>query len=349
MPFIVTADVHAHAYPQSTTLPGGGNKQLKDIIDSLDAMRLHAASKKCRDIIIVGDLFHDRKGVRPEASHAVAEWLERCQGDKIDVSVIVGNHDLSLDGECTSAKALSGLAHVYARARTSEIADGKVGFIPYTDDVDELAEALKKFKANKVKYVFAHIGIGDPKFEACVPTDYEVPGHINVSDLRAGDFAYTFLGHYHNPQTLGKRARYVGSPLQLSFKEVDQEKGFCFVSGEKVDFIVNTVSPRFLKMTVDAAKAELKAGKVRETDALWVTGADRDDREEMRAYADKSGSRVRVELARDEANGEIRIDPSQPENVIIRQYVDSRVGDRPSEFKDTLAKVGIDLLTKAQK
>lgn len=350
MKAVISADVHAHPYANSPVTTDGSNQQLLSIVTCLDTMRITARDEKIKDIVIIGDLFHDRKGVPPEASHRVSEWLERCKGDKLTVHVIVGNHDLSIGGSgCTSARALAGLACIYEKSGVAELSDGsRVGFLPYTDDPLAVRASMLSFNKAKARAVFAHLGIGDPRLADCIPTDYEVPGHINVSDLRAADFDQVFLGHYHNAQKVAKNARYVGSPLQLSFKEAGQKKGFVVVDGPAVRVIVNNSSPRFHKMTYDDASKLVASGEISKADSIWVTGVDEDEVENLTKYAEETGSRIRIERSKAEAC-EVRIDASRPEFEILKQFVNATSGEEDPLEREELAKLGTELMSQAGK
>jgi imidazole glycerol phosphate synthase subunit HisF len=64
---------------------------------------------------------------------------------------------------------------------------------------------------------------------------------------------HVFLGHYHGAQKLSSTVEYVGSPLQLSRGERDQEKHiieFDVETGAK-EYIVNTFSPKHIRISID--------------------------------------------------------------------------------------------------
>lgn len=289
--FIITGDVHAHAYP-GATFDDGGNKRLADIVACLDAAITLAGKNSAEDIIIAGDLFHDRKGVRPEVLHRVGEWLNRCHDESIRVTILAGNHDLSIGGDgCASVMALTKAARIVTEACVLELAGRKFGFLPYTDDPEIVAKTTKRLAKDKAEVLIGHVGIGDPKHSACVPVDYEVPGRITVDDLRPDDFAQVFLAHYHNAQSLTKTVHYVGSPLQLSFKEVGQEKSLVVWDGKRMTRFANDWSPRYHK----APAAEILKTKIRECDFVHATSATREEEEQLRHTFGEREAALRVE------------------------------------------------------
>ncbi|MDE9500394.1 exonuclease subunit SbcD, partial [Xenorhabdus bovienii] len=63
---------------------------------------------------------------------------------------------------------------------------------------------------------------------------------------------YIALGHIHRPQVIGKseHIRYSGSPIPLSFDEVNQEKSVCLVDfkADKLGSITLLPIPRYQPM-----------------------------------------------------------------------------------------------------
>jgi DNA repair exonuclease SbcCD nuclease subunit len=339
MSIVFTADVHAHAYPDSQILPDGKNKQLQDIVACLDRAREEAAKSDPREVVVLGDLFHDRKGVRPEALHAIGAWIRRCQSSKVGVTLLVGNHDLSSGGDGgTSVMAAAGGARIVETVSVVLVGDVPMGFIPYTENAAEVAKASAALARAGAKVLCAHLGIGDPAHADCVPTDYEVPGTIQVSHLRPDHFSSVLLGHYHNPQDLGKGVRYLGSPLQLSFKEVGQAKRMCALNAKtlKLTDIVNTWSPKFRKLTAAEAVQQLSRGSIPDTDRLWVTDATPDDVAALRTYKEDAGRSIRVDRRRDATAVTVRVDANASEEVRMAQFIRSV---RPGEAQDTIQRL----------
>jgi DNA repair exonuclease SbcCD nuclease subunit len=309
--FIITGDVHAHAYP-GATFEDGANRRLADIVACLDSAIELAGKHSAEDIIVAGDLFHDRKGVRPEVLHRIGEWLERCHDHQIKVTILTGNHDLSIGGDgCASVMALTRAAHIVTTACVLELGGRRFGFLPYTDDRELVAKTVKRLAKEKAEVLIGHVGIGDPKYSACVPVDYEVPGRISVDDLRPDDFAQVFLAHYHNAQTLAANVHYVGSPLQLSFKEVGQEKSLVVWNGKRMTRVVNDVSPRYHK----APAAEILKTKISERDFVHATSATRDEEEQLRhVLGDEMVLRIERRVAAD-VTQRLAISGSETENM----------------------------------
>lgn len=339
MPVIVS-DSHAHAYPGSHVTEQGSNQRLLDVIASLDRAREYARSTK-QSLVHCGDLFHDRKGVKPEVLHRVGEWLDRCRADGVAVYALSGNHDMSIHGDnTTSIRGLSGSTTVVDECAIYDIDGVSSGFCPYTDDPGLVRKVMKFFAKQKVQVVYAHLGLGDPQFAECVPSDFEVPGAINVSDLMPDHFEAVFLGHYHNYQNILSNVTYVGSPLQLSFKESGQRRGFVsWAPGAPHKFIENLVSPRFVK-TVDPTLKGVKPG-----DHVWVVGLDRQEASEVSESLKGHLGVVRVDVARREEVAP-RLPASAKGADLLRAYVKSVTEETPAEVEE-LVRVGSDIFAHA--
>ncbi|HPH70699.1 MAG TPA: metallophosphoesterase, partial [Kofleriaceae bacterium] len=105
----------------------GSNSRLMDIIEALDRVIEAGVKRKATALIHCGDLFHDRKGVKPEAIHRATEWLAKARDAFSDgVHILTGNHDMSIGGDGTaSTAAAEGLATVYHVPTVSTIAGEK--------------------------------------------------------------------------------------------------------------------------------------------------------------------------------------------------------------------------------
>lgn len=340
---VISADIHAHAYTGSAQGPDGSNLRLIDIVDCLDKMRETAG--KGGSIIIAGDLFHDRKGVRPEALHRVGAWLERCRDQRVTVYILVGNHDLSVGGDgCTSARALSGTAIVVEKSTTLDVEGVRVGFLPYTDDSEVVRGSTKALKKQGASILVAHLGLGDPKYADCVPSDYEVPGRINVSDLRCGDFDRVFLGHYHHQQRVTENCCYVGSPLQLSLKEAGQAKRFVTYSKGKVQNVSNDWSPRFHKLI----PAEVATAKLGKRDHVVVVNATEAQAEEIRATLGEREGALRIEKKAENPTSE-RISADASGVDMLREYVGIKAPELSAADARELVLVGSSVLESSSK
>ncbi len=319
---VIISDTHVHPYADSPVDAQGNNLRLIDIIACLDRARV-LAEKEGAGLLHLGDVCHNRKGVPPEALESIGDWLTRCRESGVSVDFLSGNHDLSIGGDgSSSVRGFASAATAHTSVVATEIAGTRIGWLPYTEDPAEVRAATKKLHKAGCTVLLAHLGLGDPRYANCVPSDYEAPGRINVDDLRPGDFAQVFLGHYHKYQMLGTNVRYVGSPLQLSFNEVGHEKNILLYrpGKNKVTLIPNTWSPQFHKLDSAAAIARMAHGEIKERDPVWVTNVESDEVGDFKKFGEERGMPVRIEKSRP-ATARVRIDAGGKQADILKQYV----------------------------
>ncbi len=326
MRIALSSDWHLHNYSgaQVRILKDGTNSRLKDILDCCDWMVDEAVDRGCTAFLHGGDVTHNRKVLH------ISAWARACAafrrwGERIPFHVNEGNHDEDQSGDGTSTVgALAGVvAGAYTSARTSRVGSLKVGWLPYVEDPAEVREQTARLAKEGARVLVAHLGIGDPRHADCLPIDYETPGRISVADLNPELFDQVFLGHYHTPQDLAPNVRYIGSPLQLSFKEAGITKGFWTYDTEtgEVEFVENTASPRFHILPENEAVALLAHGEIPGRDHVWVKNASPDVAAACAAMGDREVP-IRVERAPVVTAGQARLSPeARTERETLAEYV----------------------------
>lgn len=123
-----------------------------------------------------------------------------------------------------------------------------------------LGQAEKKFRGKAVPvlscHTFARGGL------SCDSERIFVGSAEQVDPSLFTPFAYTALGHLHNPQRIGENAWYSGSPLSYSFSESGQEK--CFLSvrigKDSVDVEPIPIQPLRRVSRIESSFGELREG-----------------------------------------------------------------------------------------
>ena len=326
---LIFADPHLHDYPEAVTRPGCASR-LRDVADALDWVLQVGVEAHVTDIICAGDLLHDRKtGARPEVLHHLGVWLAAVHDAGVALTLLVGNHDMSLDGACTSLAALCGSATVVSKPSQLEFGGHQVGFLPYTADPAAAEASCRALKG--CRYLVGHVGLGDPN---CAPADYEVPGCMTLSSLCVQQFDKVFLGHYHLHQEVTPSVMYVGSPLQLSFGEAGHPKGCILldVDSGSARFVENEVSPRhhIVATAEDAAACPSR-------DFVWVRAADRAEEDAAKALG---RSNIRIDRAVGPSDPP-RIAPNAKRAELFRDYVRAVQPDLLQHEVDDLVAAGM--------
>lgn len=350
--FALSSDWHLHSYqgPRVRTRADGTNGRLMDILECGEDMIGKAEKRGCTAFLHGGDLTHNRKQMANEAWARVAQFMRK-MSQRIPTWVLEGNHDMSASGDGTSTVgALDGFITAVAAPRVTTIGNCKVGWIPYAEDPEQVREFADTLSRKGARILIAHLGLGDPRFAKCVPIDYETPGRIQVTDLFPDRFEQVFLGHYHTAHEILPNVRYMGSPLQLDFKERGEVKGFWTFDTDtgEVEFVENTDSPKFHEMTANQAIAQLAHGEIPKTDFVWVRDAQRGDAEALRQVSREADMpMLRVDSAPQDRDIAVRVDPESPLVQQLDQYTRHVAPKEQEEERVALIGVGQQLLTAA--
>lgn len=208
-------------------------------------------------VIVAGDIF-DSATPPQEALKLYYSFLSRLtKTTKSKTLILGGNHDSSATLHAPRDVLRSLNVHVIASPPENP-ADGLLEFehavvcaVPYLrqrdiliatpgQSADEVAAAIRTSVVQQYKttYALAQTKAGKRQIigtghltaigSEASPSERTIHiGNLGAVDAHCFDgFAYTALGHIHRPQSVGgnDRIRYVGSPIPLSFAEVDLNK-----------------------------------------------------------------------------------------------------------------------------
>lgn len=255
---LIFSDVHCHPHGINA---GKSYRKLEDCLKALDWVFETARSRNIKNILFGGDLFHDRQKIDVYTYQAVFKAFAHnlITVDSPTVHLLLGNHDLWKyeKTDVTSVYPLSQLQKIkmISEPSTTDIDGYQVSWLPYTHDPEKDILTIKNDAKKKI--LIGHVAI-DGAFlnsmgsvsDVHVEHDGEMKKvAVDIFD----DWDHVFLGHYHGAQRLSSTVEYIGSPLQLSRGERDQEKHiieFDMATGKK-EYIVNTFSPKHIKISID--------------------------------------------------------------------------------------------------
>lgn len=250
MNILFFSDLHIFSHKQSL-------QRLQDCLDVLRWAFQSARERNIKDVVFLGDLFHDRQKIQVLAYHNAFQIFEEYKD--LNIYLLLGNHDLWFydKWDISSVMPLSAMSNVEVISRpcTKNIAGLDVDFLPFTHNP---VEVVSKNFSNKSALLCSHIAVDEATLNELYNTRAEVSIEsekdvVKVSkDLFRG-WRRVLLGHYHCPQKLDDRVEYVGSPLQLSFNEAFQSKHLLLLDTQtlEVDYIENTFSPKHLIVRFD--------------------------------------------------------------------------------------------------
>jgi exonuclease SbcD len=203
-------------------------------------------------VAICGDVY-DTQVPPTEAVRLFDSFITKLCDKKVPVLIISGNHD-SADRVSFGSGIMNRLGVYISPAYSGDInpvifndeyGEVRIYMLPFvrpanvracfddeeiTSYTDAFNSAVKHMNldSSKRNILLAHQFIGAASVsESEEPITVGTAENISLSSLDPFDF--TALGHLHNPQDLGTKAAYSGSPLKYSFSEAKRSKSVSII------------------------------------------------------------------------------------------------------------------------
>ena len=232
----------------------------------------HAVIRTGGYVINLGDLFNDRGLIRSACFDMLVAHRMRWRDSGIKHIDLIGNHD---------QEDRAGRIHplrIFASWSGWHVIDtpmhlGQFDFFPYTHDLPGALVSMTLPKHDRIAFV--HTGFkGARRNEGSVDTD--------GSETRlVSEYRHVFSGHYHYRHSVkDTNIQYVGSPMQHTFAEMGQAKGYLIYDDVTGVVKFNRIpgTPVHYETRVDAATGEWTDVTMEPSDRLRVviTGAGAD-------------------------------------------------------------------------
>jgi DNA repair exonuclease SbcCD nuclease subunit len=162
---LIFSDLHCHPHKRST-------ERLNDCIKCLDWVFKTAVDRNIKNILFLGDLFHDRQKIDVLTYQKTFEVFERYLTSNEDIPfevwLLLGNHDLwhLKKWDISSVNPLRTLpgVHVIDKTCTLLIDGVPISFLPYTDDPTGgvkylLGDRKKYWPVDAEKILCGHVAI----------------------------------------------------------------------------------------------------------------------------------------------------------------------------------------------
>lgn len=224
---LMTADVHFG-------VPG----RLKDTLYAVRTMERYAIENGIDTIIILGDLFHDRRYLEIEVLTYAYRFFEESQNKGLHWITFPGNHDMFLkhSWEINSLESFRQVMTVITDLKLIELDQYRFWVVPfiayekvYMDVVYKLQRIAKNHYGNGENHdhILTHIGIHGSTLNSCfMLKDWGTVSFKNLS------FRNVFTGHFHCYQSIDN-ATYPGSPIAFKFDEGNVDHGFIVFDAAK--------------------------------------------------------------------------------------------------------------------
>jgi DNA repair exonuclease SbcCD nuclease subunit len=195
-----------------------------------------------KDIIIAGDIFHNRHEIGVNTIHCAHEFFDILS--KYNIVSITGNHDCYYKdkSDINSISILNGYKNitVYQELTTQLVGNKKFVYCPWGVPLEEVPPC---------DVLIGHFEILNFKMNSVKVCDHglDTESLINKAKLIiTGHFHYREHRKYSNSRSI----LYLGSPHELDFGDRDQSKGFTILDTDTLDleFIENNITPKHKKI-----------------------------------------------------------------------------------------------------
>ena len=195
-----------------------------------------------KDIIIAGDIFHNRHEIGVNTIHCARKFFDILSN--YNIVTITGNHDCYYKdkSDINSISILNGYKNVtvYQELAAQTINNKKFVFCPWGVDLQEIPLC---------DIIVGHFEILNFKMSS-----HKVCDHGFESESLLDKSKLVITGHFHcrdhREYTNGKSIIYLGSPYELDFGDREQTKGFTILDTENLslELVENNITPKHKKI-----------------------------------------------------------------------------------------------------
>ncbi len=330
MKYAITADLQFADYARLSTLhPSGLTTRLLHLIECWRWIVKTSVDAGCEGIFVLGDVFNSRTEIPLGVLDIVCREFHKAS-EYLDIVVLAGNHDSLLRSpERNSLQVFRG----YARVVETPCVYKKFLLMPWTEDAQAYRKAVDTMsKRSKPDYLLSHVMLQEAGY----------PGKgIPLAYLYPKRFKMVLLGDVHEPKLIAPNVQYVGSPLQLDFRDAGQKRGFFVLDTSMSEWTYhsNMQSPRFHILS------SADVSQVKDIDFVRVKTDDPADALAALEVAQKITSWVEgVLVETDDTPPRIEVHAKDTDDEVLGRYASyqGRGGDKG------LLKLGLEILKEAR-
>jgi DNA repair exonuclease SbcCD nuclease subunit len=249
--FIVFSDLHLNKWQYGAKLLDGRNTRLLDQADVLHQIKRYAVDNDIKHVLFCGDLFHTNNHISTEVLMTAIEEFRAWERAGLNLIIIPGNHDLADKSGKISALGMfnSKFTRVLNGPLHKKLDNGLyVSALPYTEDEDSLKRFLDVVPGNYL--VILHQGVSGTPVNSKGFTLNEILKPDMIPDHITGVFA----GHYHSHKKVNDRLWIPGSPMQLTWSDKGETRGWLDVTVDGREVAVEHIrstAPTFVEVYAD--------------------------------------------------------------------------------------------------
>lgn len=256
-PYLVVSDIHFKNWTfGSHTTADRINSRLQQTIDAVLESAKALKEIGGRDIIITGDMFHDRGTIEPSVFNPVKDLFVALSEQGFCVYAIPGNHDLESEDSNSLFNAFEAFTeiknfNIFYDVTNISLGDGFALFIPWDEKIrgkiaiDRINSILDNAITDNDITIFCHIGLSNVVSGIGEAVDPEI---FNKKGIKR-----VFAGHFHNHKHFPFEytdVYSVGALTHQSFRDVDSLAGFVLVAENGVQHCI-TEAPKFVDLKLD--------------------------------------------------------------------------------------------------
>jgi DNA repair exonuclease SbcCD nuclease subunit len=354
---LLFSDAHIHPHKKS-------EKRLDDCLDCLTWVFETAKKNNIKNILFGGDFFHDRSKIESLVLHKTFNILKKYLDGSINFYILLGNHDLLYFEKTTisSVTAISGLPNVHIISNPKRIMIDGISwhFIPFTHNPTDDLNYLSQYDP-KNSYLLGHLAIDGARLNSKGSiADVEIEHDGEMVKVNANifcDYKHVYLGHYHNAQMIDSNVEYIGSPLQLSFGEMEEVKNIIILEFDGEDcistYVSNNFSPQHFEDTFEnLQKIDPRVLKNSYVSVLVDNVDKKEISDKVKCLEEKGISFVKIKK-----NTTAKDDSNEKEQIILAKEILCQSDKMVQKFvemsetsldKDILVKFGMDVINQAQ-
>lgn len=254
--------------------------RLNDILWSARTIREYCRITNIDTIMVLGDLFHDRRSIEIDVLSTVVKFFEDTN-TKYNQQWIVfpGNHDMFLrhSWDVNSLTTLRKNLTVIEDIKIVTVDDARFWIVPFITYEKPYMKVIRKIETQYQEddVLLTHIGIKNATLNTCfLLKDW------SIISFEHSKFKRVYTGHFHSKQQVGDNVWYPGSPIPFKFDEGDVPHGFYIYDTDTKDhkfiniwkagerfFPEETPPPQFFTITDETINkidtSDVKNGMVR--------------------------------------------------------------------------------------
>lgn len=327
MKMALIADLQFDSYHgQSRVHESGMSTRLVDMLAAWEWAVGESVKAGCERLLVLGDVFDSRRSIELPVIDGVCRAMHAAS-EKMELWVVVGNHDSFLRRpHMNSLQMFRGFAQVFESPVT---VDG-FALVPWHDDPTKIKEGVQALLKDRPHTLCTH-GLVQGS-HAGGATGFP------LAYLQCPKFKRVFLGDVHDSLTLNANCQYVGSLLQIDYRDAGRKRGFVIYDKDKntTKYVENRVSPQYHLLSEESAA-------VRARDFVRIVGGD-----SAAIVAGLKGVTPHVEIltevSEDSDQARVRVNVSASEAEVLEKYVRYVLPEADAERVASLVRVGLTYL-----